>query len=114
MKTSWFIGLFTLFIVLSLLSGIMELAYLGGSEDHSNVISTLMTAQIDTSTGLLGIVWSSLVLTKDIIVAIWSALWFDYAFFTGQYQIIRWAFFIPLSIGLIVSLLMAIRGTSSA
>jgi len=113
MKTSWFIGLFTLFITLSILSGIMEMVYLGGSEDHSNVISTLMTAQIDTSTGLLGILWSSIILTKDIIVAIWAALWFDYAFFEGQYQIIRWAFFFPVSIGLIISLLMAIRGTSS-
>lgn len=113
MKTSWIIGLFTLFIVLSLISGIIELAYLGGSESHSNVFSTLFTAEIDTSTSIWGTIWSSLILTKDIILAIWSALWFDYAFFEGQYQIIRWALLLPVSVGLIFSVLLAARGTPS-
>jgi len=113
MKTSWLIGIFTLFIVLSLISGIIELAYLGGSENHSNVFSTIFATKIDTSTSIWGTLWSSLVFTKDLIVAVWSAFWFDYAFFTGQYQIFRWAFFLPVSIGLIVSLIFAARGTSS-
>ena len=73
-----------------------------------------MSPQISTSTNVWDTIGSTFTLAGDFIAAIWAALWFDYAFFTGQYQIIRWALFVPVSIGLIVSIVMAIRGTSSA
>ena len=42
-KTSWIIGLWMLFIGGALLSGILEMQYLGGSEDVSGVFNRMMS-----------------------------------------------------------------------
>lgn len=57
----------------------------------------------------------------DILIGVWSItqiffhmlLW-DYSFFTGGFEIVKYIVFWPLSIGFFLSLILAVKGTSSA
>jgi hypothetical protein len=91
MKTSWFIGLLMLFMLMSLVSGIIELQYLGGSQDSEAIMERL---------------FSSPALSWDILFALWDALWFNYAFFTGAWQIVRWVLFMPISAAIAINLMI--------
>lgn len=55
---------------------------------------------------LPGLVWG-------LIVLVWNMFWFDYAFFQGGWIIMRYLFW-SVSIGLIWSMVLAVRGVSSA
>jgi len=69
MKTSWFIGVLMLFIVLSLISGVIEMQYLSGSLDQVSIFERL---------------FASPSLSWDMLFAFWDALMFDYAFFAWR------------------------------
>lgn len=91
MKTSWFIGILTLFVLMSLVSGIIEMQYLGGQENSEAIFERL---------------FSSPALSWDILFAAWDALWFNYAFFTGAWQIVRWVLFMPIGAATAINLML--------
>ena len=114
MKSSWIIGLWMLFIGGALLSGILELQYLGGSESVVGVFNKIMSVPslanmsfFEVTGAIIGIVWSW-------IQAFWDVLWWNYAFFDGSWAIIKWLLLYPLSAAMVVSTVLAIgRGVSS-
>lgn len=114
MKTSWIIGIFTMFILLSLISGILEAQYLGGQEDQVDTFTKLMSPPSFTSMNPLNVLWTVVTIGWHYLTAFWDMLWFNYAFFTGGWTIIKWIVFFPISIGVVFSFISLIRGTSSS
>ena len=68
---------------------------------------------VSESAGFWSTSWSVISLIPDVIVLVFSMLWFDYAFLTGDWIFLRFIF-MTISIGMIVSLFLAMRGTSSS
>lgn len=106
MRMGLVIGLMTLFIGLSLINGIMEMEYLSGGGIES-VFYRLTHYD-----------WNSI---ADIIVnvgqffnAFVDVITFDYAMFTGAWDIVRYVLFLPLSIGFVVAIVLALRGVGSS
>lgn len=89
----WLIGILTLFIMFTLISGLIEGAYLGPNE-----VTTLQNFVRPPLTEP-GKMWTWL--TEHV----WDVLWFDYAFFSGGWVIFKYAIFWPISAGILVSYL---------
>ena len=87
----WVIGLGTAFVLMTILSGILEGVY--GME--STLLHRLMNPELSW-----GGVW-------DYIKVLWAILWFDYSFFYGWFMIFRFLF-MCVSIGLIASLVVEV------
>ncbi len=111
MHTNWLIGTFFLMIIASLISGIIELQYLGGNADVVAVFEQIFNPGAVSSGTVMGINIGFISTSIAFITGLWRAFWFDYAFFTGAYGIIR-IFFIAINLGVIVSLAMDLRRTS--
>jgi hypothetical protein len=106
MRMGLVIGLVTLFIGLSLINGIMEMQYLSGTGIES-VFYRLTHYE-----------WNSI---ADVIVnvgqffsAFVDMITFNYAMFTGAWQIVQYALFLPLSIGFVTAIVLALRGVGSS
>jgi len=108
MAPKWIIALATLFLAGTIISGILEQSYLGTSD--AGMFHDLLSKYKELSWNFLTIIsvaWS-------YIVLVWKMFWWDYAFWYGSWEIIRF-FCWTISIGIIVSLILSItRGTSSA
>lgn len=111
MKTSWMIGLVTLFVVLSIIAGVMEMNYLG-TEGLSR-LQMLMQPDVPAYTNPIGAVSAYFTVGWGYIQNLWGMFWFDYPMFTGVWGIVRYVIFLPVSIGVIVSLIFIIRGVGS-
>ena len=85
----WVIGLSSAFVLMSALSMILEGAY--GTE------SSLLLRLMQPAFWPPWRAWS-------FISALWNMLWFNYSFFYGSFTIIRWALFVPISVGLVAAL----------
>lgn len=113
MNPKWVIGIVTLWLILGLLGGVIENAYLGS--DEQSKLNTLMTPLLAEST------WDFIgkMVTALITPAWWGALvgmfMFDFAMFTGAMVIFQWILFLPLATGVIISFTLAIiRGVGSS
>jgi hypothetical protein len=95
-------------IIASLISGIIELQYLGGNADVVAVFEQIFNPGAVSSGTVLGINVGFISTSIAFITGLWKAFWFDYAMFTGAYGIIR-IFFIAINLGVIVSLAMDLR-----
>ncbi|MBA7645847.1 hypothetical protein ES703_53606 [subsurface metagenome] len=102
-------------IVLAMLGGVIEGAFLGtGAGTEQGVLNTLASSPIMTSTSIWGKIAG--VFTDG---AFWGALakmfTFDFAMFEGGTEIFRWIFFLPIAISIGVSLILAfVRGVGSS
>lgn len=101
-----------IFIVCSLLAGVLEMWYL---QQHE--VSTLWAAMSAFDAVDLG---NPLAAASGVVVGIWNLvkatfqmLTWDYAFFDGYWLVVRY-FFMTISLGVIVALFLSLRGTSSA
>lgn len=93
MKPGFIIGVVLIFILLSIVSNIMEMtAPLAAGE--LTRIDILMNPSFTNLTGWLG--------------NLWGMLWFDYPFLTGGWAIVRYIFFIPVGVGMSVALAVLI------
>ena len=101
-----------MFIVCSLLSGVLEMAYLGQHE-----VSTMWKAMtafdavdlgnpLSAASGVVVGMW-------NLIKAVFQMLMWDFSFFTGYWMLVRYVF-MAISLGVIVALFLSLRGTSSA
>lgn len=121
MRMTWVVGFALLWLIGSLISLTLEGTYIGQETQFDSggnpvgTVSTLdklmrpefseMTNPISFVVGVFNIVWSYL-------GAIWNMLWWNYAMFTGVwsfFKYIGWA----LDLSIVVSLVLAIRGTPS-
>lgn len=114
MKPGWLIGIGMLFISLSVVSGILEQQYLG--RDDAGLLYRLLNSYSEINFGNPLVAIGSMVTGSwQAIGALWGMFWFSYAFFEGTWQIVRFAVFLPISVALAVSLVLAgVRGVSSA
>ncbi len=109
MHPKWIIALAILFLAGTLISGILEQEYLGSSEAgmFHDLLTKYKEVHLWNFLSIISVVWS-------YIVLIWRLFWWDYSFWYGSWEIIRF-FCWTISIGIIVSLILSVtRGTSSA
>lgn len=101
-----------LWVILTFVSGVCEMEYVGTSEISR--LQVLMTAPTFTETAsVLGVVTSFVDFAWDWFVNLFGILTWDFAFFQGQWQIVKYIMFIPVSIGLIAAIVAMIRGTNA-
>ena len=102
-----------LFVILQVIAGICEMQYIGVGEITK--LQSLMSPDFpDYNVPIIGAVASFVTVAWDYIQVLWDMFWFDYPFFAGAWMIVRFIFFIPVSIGMIVSLVLAtVRGVSA-
>lgn len=113
MNPKWIIGLLMLFILAAIFSGIMEQTYVGTAEE--TILERLMSPNFPEFSSPLGAITGFISLTWGWIQALWDVFTWNYAMYQGDWAIVRWVFLLPLSIGLVVSLVLAaVRGVSSA
>jgi len=112
MSPKWIIFLVMAWVILALLGGVIEMEYVGDREQAS--LNTLMNAPMLSSTTLWGKV-VGMFTDWAWFGALMKMLLFDFAMFTGIWEIFRWIFFLPISIAFIVSLVLAMfRGVGSS
>lgn len=111
MKTSWFIGLFMLFGMLQLISGVIEMTTLG--EGEVSTLQALMTAPVVDLSNPISALTSVMSVGWDYLGNLWDVFWFNYSFFQGQWLLVKYIVFIPISIAMIISLVMMLRGVGS-
>lgn len=101
---------------MQVIAGVCEMSYLG--EEEVGVLQKLMQPEIpDVKIPIIGQVVAFFAVTWHYLSTLWSpqVFFWDYPFFTGTWALVRYIFFIPLSIGLIVSLVLAaVRGVSGS
>ena len=83
----WLIGIAVAFVLMTLLSGVLEGGYLSGA----------------AATRLQLLISMPFPPTISWISNLWGMLWFDYSFFHGGWVIFKYALFWPISFGLVVS-----------
>lgn len=99
-------------IVLALLGGVVEGAYLGDTE--AGTLNTLMNAPIFTGEGTFFANAAATFFDIPFWGALGTMLVFDFAMFTGTMAVFQWLFFTPLAIGVLFSLTLAVfRGVSA-
>lgn len=113
MKTSWLIGMATLFMIGALLSGIMEMVYLGAGGAQQSVLARMFQIPILENANVLTVGFAVLMMPVNFVVGLFNMLTWNYAFFQGSWSIVKWAVCMPISIGLIASIVFIIRGTPS-
>ena len=111
MKTSWLIGMVMLYVMLTVVSGISEGTYFGGT-GVATVWQCLTSFQTIEATNIATVVIDVIIIIKDLFVGLFEILTWKFSFFTGVWIIFRWLF-TAISVGIVVSLLLALRGTSS-
>lgn len=92
-NTKWLVAVATIFLGCTLWCGVCEGSYLAGT-DIAGLFRTLMSPS-----------WSMLINPFQLwnyITNFWKMLWFDYAFFHGDWQIVQFAFQC-ISLALVVS-----------
>lgn len=112
MHPKWLISLLIIFVGGTLLSGLLEQQYLGSGE--TGVIFRLLNnyKEIEFTNPLVAL-GTFVTVAWSYIQTLWAIFWWDYAFFHGSWAIFRY-FFMSISVGIVVSLVLAaVRGVSS-
>jgi len=93
LKTGFIIGLVMAFVLLSIIASVCELSAPLSASAVSKM-EILMNPSLTNVTGWIG--------------NLWSMLWFDYPFFDGPWALARYIFFLPISVGISVTLAVVI------
>lgn len=112
MKAGWIIGIAMAFVLLHIVMGVAEMSFV--EADEVGKLQKLMEMGAPTQEGFLGFIVGamSLVFSKDFYNILWEMMWWQYpSIFAGPYEILRYVLFLPISVGVAVSLLLAaVRG----
>jgi len=100
-----------IYVILTVVSGISEGTYFGGS-GVGTIWSAMTGFQAIDVTNPLTAVGGILIQVWQILVGIFEILTWKFSFFVGVWQIFRWVL-CAISLGIIISLIMALRGVSS-
>jgi hypothetical protein len=111
MRTAWIVGMAMLYVVLSVVSGIDEGTYFGGT-GVATIWQGFTSLQVIEFTNVAAGVWGVLVALKDLVVGLFEILTWKFSFFTGGFAIFRFILG-AISLGIMTSLILALRGTSS-
>lgn len=111
MPPKWIIAMSMTFVVCMLINGWIEMQYLGNA--NAGVLHTLFTGyqEIEFTNPIIAI-GSFVSVAWTYIRLVFAVLTWDYAFFHDAWEIFRYIF-MCISIGITVSLVLAVRGTSS-
>jgi len=99
--------------LLSIVNGICEMTFATGNPEtiFSGVINSVeVIFSEDANIGAK--IWEGISFSWEIPILIFRAFWFDYAFLTGDWIYLRFLF-MSVSVGVILSIYFAMRGTSS-
>ena len=113
MRPGWLIGIAIAFILLHLVNGVCEMSFATG---ETETIFNGLIEQVDVvseSSNVLSGTWNVIVLGWEVLVLIWNMFWFDYAFLTGDWIFLRFIY-MAISLGVIFSIFLAMKGTSSS
>lgn len=122
MRATWVVGLAMLWLIGTLISLTLESTYIGQELQYTEAgavvgtVSTLdklmnpefqeFTNPLTFIVGIFNIVW-------DYLGVLWNMLWWNYVFFTGVWSIFKYIGWC-ISLGVVLMLVLAIRGTSSS
>lgn len=116
MKAGWIIGIVMAFVLLQVVMGIAELSTASLEEGDVSKLQTLTELGAPTQAGFVGFVVGavSMVFSAEFYDILWEMFMWQYpSIFIGAYELLRYAFFLPVSVGVVVSLLLAaVRGVS--
>ena len=107
MNPKWIILVVSIWVVLGLMGGVMEGAYMGNDE-HST-LNCLVTSQVMSATTLWGRI-SGIFTDGEFWSALLKLITFDLAMFVGAWEIFKWILFLPLTIALVLTIALAIIG----
>lgn len=110
MSVKWVIGVVTLWGLLAVLGGVCELGYYA---EESALYSMYTAFDFTEAEGVLGHIEAFISGGIDLVEGLWTLLTFSSPIFDGELQIIRYLFFIPISIGVGWGLLSTLRGAPS-
>ena len=99
-------------VIAALLGGLYEMSWLGSTEQ--SLLNKVLFYNIVTTEGIWG--------TTELVggplgymQALWRMATFQFSFVTGEYELIRWIIFAPLTVylvyGLILTVIGILRGT---
>ena len=111
MRISWLTAMGLLFLVGTIISLTLEGQYLdtGDTSIFWNIVHPTFTNYTNPLLAIGGFfIWM-----LDWARALWKMLWWDYSFFTGSYEVFRYVG-LAVSVGFVVSIVLAIRGTGSS
>jgi len=111
MATKWLVGFAMLFLIATIMSQIIEYGY-ADEETATTLWSAMTSFEAVSFSNPITAVWNIMIGIWDIIKALFNMFVWNYSFFTGELIIFRY-FLWSISLGVVISLLLAIRGTSS-
>jgi len=111
MRTAWIVGMAMLYVILSIVSGIDEGTYFGATGVET-IWMGFTSLQVIEFTNVAAGVWGVLVALKDLCVGLFEILTWKFSFFTGAFIVFRFILG-AISLGIMTSLILALRGTSS-
>ena len=92
MKTGWFVGFAMAFSILTLILGLLEMGFVG--TDETAVFQTLFNPFTVGPATWIG--------------AVWNVVTFNYIFFDGSWELVRYIFCWPISAGFVFGLVVAL------
>jgi len=111
MRAAWIIGMAMAYVILAVISGIPEGTFFGGTGvqtlwDSITAFQTLdVTNPVTLGAGIL-------MNLGKLFVGVFEILSWKFSFFVGVWIVFRMLMF-AISLGIIITLLLAIRGTGS-
>ena len=92
MNSKWIIAGVFLFVIMTVLAGVVEGATLSGSGSAGTTLNALFQPSLD----------------MDYVNTLKTVFTFDYPFFTGGWEILRWVIFLPFGIGVFATILVGL------
>ncbi len=109
MKTSWIVFLLFAFVAITYISGVVELQTLGA--DKVAVIQGLMSPSIPEYNNPVGAVFTWVNIGWSYLQLFFYVLWFGFpTLFTGTWGMLQFLVFFPISIAIIFSIIIVMRG----
>ena len=105
--------LMTAFVVLTLMSAAIEQSTNADDTALQRLQTIMERPEVTEINNPLSFAITFAKKVWSVIKLIWKALWWDYAFFTGVWSIVKYAIFWPISVGMVFSLLIVMRGVAS-
>ena len=111
MRTTWVVGICMLHLIGTVISLTIEGQYLG--TDTTSTFFRMMRPEFGSFSNPLTAIGGFFIMVWAWVQALWAVFWWDYSFFAGYWEILQYLGWC-VSIGIIVSLVLAVRGTGSS
>jgi hypothetical protein len=113
MKTGWIVGIVTAWVVMAIFGVICDLAWFDGAT-FSSLTQLTNPSFPASSIPVIGVIVGAIAAVWSWIQALFTVILLRFDFFSGSYLILWYIFCLPVSLGVIVSLvLVTFRGVPS-